>query len=130
MDERSWSGFGRVGFLRIYREQPRCIRGPLGLNLRELGGGALRWTRARLVLLRFSFKNGGRVAVRVIAFWRLWCRGLMQDGTHKSIAELHVNQIDERILGFCVPLNKPSITDQGGFKGFLRALRDGLNWAP
>jgi hypothetical protein len=32
-----WLGFGRVGFLRIYREQPRCIRGPLGLNLRELG---------------------------------------------------------------------------------------------
>jgi hypothetical protein len=39
VDERGWSGFGRVGFLRIFREQPRCIRGPLGLNLRELGGG-------------------------------------------------------------------------------------------
>jgi hypothetical protein len=30
VDERGWSGFGRVGFLRIYREQPRCIRDPLG----------------------------------------------------------------------------------------------------
>jgi hypothetical protein len=30
-------GFGRVGFVRIYGEQPRCIRCPLGLNLRELG---------------------------------------------------------------------------------------------
>jgi hypothetical protein len=32
VEERGWSGFGRVGSLRIYREQPRCIRGPLGLK--------------------------------------------------------------------------------------------------
>jgi hypothetical protein len=30
VDERGWLGFGRVGFLRMYREQPRCIRGALG----------------------------------------------------------------------------------------------------
>jgi hypothetical protein len=29
VDERGWLGFGRVRFLRMYREQPRCIRGPL-----------------------------------------------------------------------------------------------------
>ena len=32
VEERGWLGFGRVGFLRIYREQPRCIRGPLGFK--------------------------------------------------------------------------------------------------
>jgi hypothetical protein len=42
VDALGGPGFGRVGFLRIYREQPRCIRCPLGLNLRELG-----WRKGR-----------------------------------------------------------------------------------
>jgi hypothetical protein len=32
VDECGWLGFGRVRFLLIYREQPRCIRSPLGTH--------------------------------------------------------------------------------------------------
>ena len=41
-DERGWLGFGRVGSLRISREQPMCIRGPLRLHLREPGRTCVR----------------------------------------------------------------------------------------
>jgi hypothetical protein len=48
VDERGWSGFGRVGFVRIYREQvhsgSRCIRGQVHSGSTGVYGEPLKST--------------------------------------------------------------------------------------